>query len=130
MSKQSRRLAALKGWRTRRHNERSAAAKRGWKTRRRNEHKQPRKKPQKINHILTVQVKSPRKRNGRSTSQTFKRDIVIPAPRGTSLSKLMDIARKTLTGKERYAADWFDVKGRKITVAEGPRTRARKATLR
>jgi hypothetical protein len=112
---------------------RSAAAKRGWATRRRHERAARRQRAQRaqrpqrlIQHLVTVTVKT--RRNGRV--RQFSRDLLIPAPKGTSVRGLFAIAENTVKAKERYAVDWYHTKGRKITVAEGPPTRAKKAKLR
>lgn len=76
--------------------------------------------------LVTITISTRRK--GRS--RPFSRDLLIPAPRGTSLRGLFAIAENTVKPSERYAVDWYHVKGRKITVAEGPPTRAKKAKLR
>lgn len=65
-------------------------------------------------------------RGGRRKPWMVKRDILIPAPRGTSKRDLMKIARKTLPKSEQYV---LKLTGR-TRIAEGPRTRARKAHLR
>jgi hypothetical protein len=118
-----------KGWRTRRANarKRSEAAKKGWRTRRRNQRKQ---KSEIIDHLVTVDIKTREKRAGTWRDRSFKRDIIIPAQRGTNREELLAVARRTLPASELYAYRWTKLKGTKITVAEGPRTRARKARLR
>jgi hypothetical protein len=118
-----------KGWRTRRTNarKRSEAAKKGWRTRRR---KQRERKSENIDHLVSVEIKTRERKNGRNRDHSFKRDIVVPAPPGTSQRVLLEIANRTLPRNEQYAIRWTRVKGAKITVAEGPRSRARKAKLR
>lgn len=79
-------------------------------------------------HMMTVE-KSYKKRGprgGRRQPWTVKRDILIPAPRGTSKRDLLKIARKTLPKSEQYALKLKT----KTRVAEGPKTRAKKAKLR
>lgn len=85
-----------------------------------------------IQHILTVAVASPRRssRTGRMVNRQFKRDIVIPGPRGATQKQLIKIARDTLPAGEQYVVGWLKQPGKKITIAEGPRSSAKKAKLR
>lgn len=105
---------------------RSRAARRGWAQRTTKNH------PRLIDHIVTVTVKSPG-RGGKGTGRTTTRDLIIPARPGTRKAELLYLADKyveKMPKKERYAVGFLDVPGRKITVAEGPKTRGRKVKLR
>jgi hypothetical protein len=133
--KSKRTLAALKGWRTRRANERvrSLAAKKGWRTRRETEKRKrkrdiPERVPRRpeshesIQHLVSLDLKPARRKS------YGKRDFVIPAPRGASFATLKRIAQETLTGPERQLLQFF--RKENVTISEGAPTRARKAQLR
>jgi hypothetical protein len=75
-----------------------------------------------VMHLITVTIKS--------KQQRYSRDLLVPARKGTSLQKLLEIADNTLPKSEIYVSDWLRQPGVKIKVATGPRTRARKASLR
>lgn len=95
--------------------------------------KSPGRKRPTIDHILTVAVKSRRKspRSGRMSAQEFKRDIIVPAPQGATKRELIEIAKQTQYPRsEQYIQGWLYKKGSDITVAEGPRSRGRKAKTR
>jgi hypothetical protein len=97
---------------------RSRAARRGWAQR-----------GKLADHIVTVKITSPRKGKPRVTV----RDIVVPAREGTRLAELKWLILKyknDMPKKDRYAAQLMFVKGAEVTVATGPKTRARKTKLR
>lgn len=104
---------------------RSRASRRGWAQRQT-------KHVKLTDHILTVKVKSPG-RGGKPGRETT-RDIIIPARPGTRKAELLWLVQNKrlsdLPRKERYAVGLTTVPGRKITIAEGPRTRGKKVKLR
>lgn len=88
------------------------------------------RKPPRTNFIVTVKIKTREKRRGRSRTREFSRDIIVPARKDATKAELMAIAIESLPKKEQYAAKWLTQRGSKITIAEGPRTWAKKASLR
>lgn len=90
----------------------------------------PKKKTEIIMHMVHGRVNTRERRGG--PVRSFARDILIPAPRGTSQKELMQIAQETVIEKMDNAtrAIIFNPKAAKITVTEGPKTRARRAQLR
>lgn len=84
-----------------------------------------------IDHIVTVEVDSPKGGPGGGV-RTTARDFVVPARPGTRKAELLWLIKEkyNLPRKERYAVDFLSIPGRRITVAEGPRTRGRKTKLR
>jgi hypothetical protein len=99
-----------------------------------------------IDHILTVQVESPRR--GGKPGRTTTRDLIVPARPGTRKAELLwlthnrisDLPKKEqymeyiLTASERQKKKIGLYKhagiGGKITIAEGPVTRGKKIKLR
>lgn len=141
----ARRAAALKGWRTRRAAERrrSQSARKGWRTRRhesiqrqerraarrlqerekRQAQRQrrpelPRRRRPTIDHIVTVQVKSPRR-------SPMIRDLIVPAPAGTPLRELLSKAKSDLDVPKGF---WRHSTA--LEVLEGPTTDRRSTELR
>lgn len=101
-----------------------------------------------VDHILTVEVKSPRGLKGTDgRARTTTRDLIVPARPGATKEDLIWLVKHRgyddLPKKERYAVDMvvfadYHAKHRtkyahadaKITIAEGPRTCGRKIKLR
>lgn len=115
-SKRTRRLAALKGWRTRRRNEskRSLAAKRGWATRRRNARKRQRKAAL-VLHQYLVSVKYTNK------SGRFKRlDYLVNAE---SVSEALEMVREEMRLTREGFSRW------RKNVTENPDAHPRKKSI-
>jgi hypothetical protein len=133
--KTKRTAAALKAAETKRRKaaskefqRRSKAAKLGWQRRKAIKGKGPPGRPPKdqIMHLVTLKF-STRAARGEPL-RDFKRDLLIPAPRGASFKELKQIAEFSLPPDALPLLQHFTRS--KVTIAEGPKTRAIKAKER
>jgi hypothetical protein len=124
--------AAKKGWETRRANElrekRAAAARKGWRKRKAIKPKQKPGRPKKQTVMFLVTLKFQTRRRRGEPPTKFKRDLLIPAPPDATFRDLKKIAQDTLPPEAQPLLEHF--KKKNVTIAPGPKTRARKATDR
>jgi hypothetical protein len=131
--KSKRQLAAERAWVTRRKNEhreflrRSRAAKLGWEKRKAIKVKPPGRPPkQNVDFLVRIKFETRERRTGRM--RQFSRDIVVPAPPGSSLRDLKRIARETLPATVPPLLK--HMKADNVEIVEGPRTRRKRAIQR
>lgn len=127
----ARRLAALKGWKTRRESAlaKSLAAKKAARTRARKAHhkpkpatvkRTPKPEPERRDYLVSFSFSAGKRE--------YRRDLVVPAPVGTSPGQLIARARTELP---KGAADLEKFLTRKnATIYEGPVSTRKKTELR